>query len=256
MIQAVTELDHRSLEVTFPTFEFGSHFHSPFQKGSLSRKNCQVDDLSTLDTLPETNSSPLKIGLLNRKVVFQPSIFRDELLVSGSVSMFQFFSVPSHAKSHKVGWICCDPAVVFFHESWHEANHVSVFHGSKIWWEKPLCLTLCNMLFFSQDDSRWPKMHFKLKVLKINEKHAIRMMIPKGNNTRIRLIHFWHLDLHKFQPCLEPLVGQRGRNLRQYHPGILHSPHQPLKSKGNFGYPWEGTLAVVPKTLHQHHIAP
>ena len=27
-------------------------------------------------TLPETNSSPLKISLPNRKVVFQPSIFR------------------------------------------------------------------------------------------------------------------------------------------------------------------------------------
>ena len=27
-------------------------------------------------TLPETNSSPLKIGLPNRKAVFQPSIFR------------------------------------------------------------------------------------------------------------------------------------------------------------------------------------
>ena len=27
-------------------------------------------------TLPETNSSPLKIGFPNRKVVFQPSIFR------------------------------------------------------------------------------------------------------------------------------------------------------------------------------------
>ena len=26
-------------------------------------------------TLPETNSSPLKMGLPNRKVVFQPSIF-------------------------------------------------------------------------------------------------------------------------------------------------------------------------------------
>ena len=28
------------------------------------------------NTLPETNSSPLKIGLPNRTVVFQPSIFR------------------------------------------------------------------------------------------------------------------------------------------------------------------------------------
>ena len=27
-------------------------------------------------TLPETNGSPLKIGLPNRNVVFQPSIFR------------------------------------------------------------------------------------------------------------------------------------------------------------------------------------
>ncbi len=30
------------------------------------------------DSLPETNSSPLKIGLPNRKVEFQPSIFRCE----------------------------------------------------------------------------------------------------------------------------------------------------------------------------------
>ena len=31
-------------------------------------------------TLPETNSSPLKIGIPNRKVVFQPSIFRGYVL--------------------------------------------------------------------------------------------------------------------------------------------------------------------------------
>ena len=37
------------------------------------------------DTLLETNSSPLNIGLPNRKVVFQASIFRGELLVSGMV---------------------------------------------------------------------------------------------------------------------------------------------------------------------------
>ena len=40
-------------------------------------------------TLPETNSSPLKIGLPNRKVVFQPSIFQGAklLLVSGRVKV-------------------------------------------------------------------------------------------------------------------------------------------------------------------------
>ena len=37
-----------------------------------------------VDTLPETNSSPLKIGRNPiGKVVFQPSIFRGELFVSG-----------------------------------------------------------------------------------------------------------------------------------------------------------------------------
>ena len=39
------------------------------------------------NTLPETNSSPLKIGLPNRRVVFQPSIFRSKLLVSGRVCL-------------------------------------------------------------------------------------------------------------------------------------------------------------------------
>ena len=38
-------------------------------------------------TLPETNSSPLKIGHPKRKVVFQSSIFRCELLVSGRVCL-------------------------------------------------------------------------------------------------------------------------------------------------------------------------
>ena len=40
-------------------------------------------------TLPETNSSPLKIGHPKRKRVFQPSIFRCELLVSGRVTPFK-----------------------------------------------------------------------------------------------------------------------------------------------------------------------
>ena len=36
-------------------------------------------------TLPKANSSPMKIGHPKRKVVFQPSIFRGEMLVSGRV---------------------------------------------------------------------------------------------------------------------------------------------------------------------------
>ena len=45
-------------------------------------------------TLLETNSSPLKIGLPNRKVVFQPSIFRGKLLVSGMVQFGNVFTLP------------------------------------------------------------------------------------------------------------------------------------------------------------------
>ena len=39
-------------------------------------------------TLPETNISPLKIGHLKRKLVFQPSIFTCELLVQGGYFVF------------------------------------------------------------------------------------------------------------------------------------------------------------------------
>ena len=75
-------------------------------------------------TLPETNSSHLKIGHPNRKVVFQPSIFRGKLAVSfregrmsypststkelfkvmGSVGgwpMFFPFSIPVHENQQK-----------------------------------------------------------------------------------------------------------------------------------------------------------
>ena len=50
-------------------------------------------------TLPETNSSHLKIGHPKRKRVFQPSIFRGKLLVSGKVFIpllqdVPFFLVP------------------------------------------------------------------------------------------------------------------------------------------------------------------
>ena len=38
------------------------------------------------NTLPETNSSPLKLGLPKRKLIFQPSIVRGELLVLGRVN--------------------------------------------------------------------------------------------------------------------------------------------------------------------------
>ena len=42
------------------------------------------------DTLPETNSSPLKMMVSNRNLLFQGSILRGELLVSGSVTITPF----------------------------------------------------------------------------------------------------------------------------------------------------------------------
>ena len=42
-------------------------------------------------TLPETNSSPLKIGLPNRKVVFQPSIFRGHVSFREGTQTIIFF---------------------------------------------------------------------------------------------------------------------------------------------------------------------
>ena len=51
-------------------------------------------------TLPETNrQTHLKIGLLNRKVVFQPSISRGKLLVSGRVSAFWIFLISGYPAS-------------------------------------------------------------------------------------------------------------------------------------------------------------
>ena len=51
----------------------------------LQQASARSKSKAERNTLPKTNSSPLKMGLPNRKVVFQPSIFRGELLVSGDV---------------------------------------------------------------------------------------------------------------------------------------------------------------------------
>ena len=48
----------------------------PHRCGFRAPPDLGFGQLSVLNTLPETNSSPMKIGLPNRKVVFQPSIFR------------------------------------------------------------------------------------------------------------------------------------------------------------------------------------
>ena len=43
-----------------------------------------------LFTLPKTNGSPLKMMVSNRNILFQGSIFRGELLVSGRVDLLRF----------------------------------------------------------------------------------------------------------------------------------------------------------------------
>ena len=58
--------------------------------GTSSTQRCGktyggICDRSQQGTLPETNGLPLKIGLPNRKVVFQPSIFRSHVSFRGCI---------------------------------------------------------------------------------------------------------------------------------------------------------------------------
>ena len=62
--------------------------------GGEGVKNLKVNSRIYIVELPETNSSPLKIGLPKRKVVFQPLFFRGELLVSGRVGDVDPFKTP------------------------------------------------------------------------------------------------------------------------------------------------------------------
>ena len=54
--------------------------------GTSKSSDIPLKDLKKNHTLPETNSSPLKMIVSNRNILFQWSIFRGELLVSGRVS--------------------------------------------------------------------------------------------------------------------------------------------------------------------------
>ena len=69
---------------------FGLRLRSKISMGILTGNFHEVPteqkhEKKTVIYTPETNSSPLKIGHPKRKLVFQPSIFRCELLVSGRV---------------------------------------------------------------------------------------------------------------------------------------------------------------------------
>ena len=52
------------------------------------------------DALPKTNSSPLKLSHPKLKLVFQPSIFRCELLVSGMDMFLNINKLTWHVFSH------------------------------------------------------------------------------------------------------------------------------------------------------------
>ena len=62
------------------------HRHDrPQVKEQMNYKQTFVRNLILVVTLPKTSKSPLKISLPKRKFIFQPSIFRCKLLVSGRV---------------------------------------------------------------------------------------------------------------------------------------------------------------------------
>ena len=93
-----------------------------------------------------------------------------------------FFSVPSHAKNHKVGWICCDPAGTSC-----QCSTAQQYCG------KPCVWPSCNMYLFQKDDQRFSvkKNNTFLKVS--NKNHVIRMMISK-------VTPLWFVSFDSFDP--------------------------------------------------------
>ena len=67
----------------FPTFLGELSMHS--RESKIDRQNGPLKLSAAGDTLPKTNSLPLKIGPKKERIVFQPSIFRSKMLVSGRV---------------------------------------------------------------------------------------------------------------------------------------------------------------------------
>ena len=106
--------------------------HYSFQKRTL--RNSPV--FFRKSTLPKTNSSPLKIGFPKRKVVFQPSIFRCGLLVSGRVASRNIW-IPCVTGP----WTCC----------WAKSQrHVLLVDPGKVKWCGAVILTLWEVFKSSQ----------------------------------------------------------------------------------------------------------
>lgn len=114
-----------------------------------------------------------------------------------------------------------------------QAHHVSVQQPNNIV-ENPVFdhLATCTGFKKMTKDSVWKKkQHFSESV---EQKSCNSHVDIKGNTTLIRFIWlFWPWNLHEFQPCHAFssffFQAKEEMNLRQYHPGILESPHQPLK---------------------------
>ena len=121
-------------------------------------------------------------------------------------------------------------------QSWlnllRSCGHImSVFNSPTILW-KTLCLTILQHVLASK---RWPKIQCEKKNTQCRTtNYVIRMMISKGDTTLIRLIwHFWLRRPARIStlPCFSVILPvKEGMNLGQYHPGVLDSPHQPLKN--------------------------
>ena len=86
------------------TFQQTQHLKTPWEAsiGCWKRINRSLElQKKGIPTLPKTNSSHLKIGHPKRKLIFQPSIFRCELLVLGRV--FLWLQFPDFLPPHPLG---------------------------------------------------------------------------------------------------------------------------------------------------------
>lgn len=114
-----------------------------------------------------------------------------------------------------------------------QAHHVSVQQPNNIV-ENPVFdhLATCTGFKKMTKDSVWKKNNTFLKVS--NKNHVIRMLISK-------VTPLWFVSFDSFDPETSTNFNpamlfhrfffqvKEEMNLRQYHPGILESPHQPLK---------------------------
>ena len=208
--------------------------------------NTWVCNQQKILSLPETNSSPLKIGLPNRKVVFQPSIFRGYSLVSGRVSLPK----PKNMDIFFILFLWLDPiqaSVGLVVSDSCKMAGVPIQHSANPGWclsSKHIVLNMMKITIFRADQQKWRWQILPPHRMPVTTK-IITFLIGNPN-----------LNLHL--PRLHPVRGPHPTNLEfgscWFHPWMdaygkshpvtllkIHKLHVPRKKwwwKGCENLPW------------------